>query len=234
MLELFPQLADMAFDHVLIDVLVKQSIDGVEDLGLADTATAATKKEFKDASLAARQWKGLPVCLWFTPVEIYSQLSDRNVPAFTEDPTIYRTDTRQDFAHMDRFADDIVHPGCKQTQRVVQRVTFIETQEGSCRSLSNETRKRAAFVAVADQERLHGLHIGITDFADPLAKLKRVYSGRRYTLTIESRCVSVRHNVAIVYDDIHGSRLRGSVLDYASYAYDQGSRDERNRTRRPM
>ena len=78
MLQLLAQLADMAFDHVLVDVFVEEPVDGVEDLGFADAPATAAQKELEDASLAARQREGLAVRLGLTPVEV-----DRNSPTVT-------------------------------------------------------------------------------------------------------------------------------------------------------
>ena len=53
-LELLAQLADVALDDILIDVLVEETVDRVEDLGLADASAAATQQKLEDAPLPPR------------------------------------------------------------------------------------------------------------------------------------------------------------------------------------
>src|SRR5690606_24033908 len=53
--QLLAQFADVAFDHVLLDVLVEDAVDRVEDLGLGKPAAAVGDQVFEDAALAARQ-----------------------------------------------------------------------------------------------------------------------------------------------------------------------------------
>jgi hypothetical protein len=47
----------MAFDHILFDIFVKNSIDGIEDLSLADAPAPVIDQIFKDPALEPRQWQ---------------------------------------------------------------------------------------------------------------------------------------------------------------------------------
>ena len=53
--QLLAQFADVAFDHVLFDLVVENAIDGVENLGFGDTAPIVGGEELEDTAFATRQ-----------------------------------------------------------------------------------------------------------------------------------------------------------------------------------
>src|SRR5262249_41135363 len=53
--QLLAQLADVALDHVLLDLVVEDAVDRVENLGLGDAAAGIGRQIFEDAALSARQ-----------------------------------------------------------------------------------------------------------------------------------------------------------------------------------
>ena len=111
MLELLAQLADVALDHVLVDILVEQPIDGVEDLRLANAPTATAQQELEDPPLPARKRKRFAVDLGFAPIKIDAQFADRHVAVFAEHTSVDRPDPGDDLAYMNRLAQDVVRPG---------------------------------------------------------------------------------------------------------------------------
>ena len=59
--QLLAQLADVALDDVLLDLVVEDTVDRVEDLGLGDAAAPVACQIFQDAALAARQRQRQPL-----------------------------------------------------------------------------------------------------------------------------------------------------------------------------
>ncbi len=82
LLQFLAQLADVALDHVLVDVFVEKSVNGVEDLRLADAPAAAAEQKFEYAPLPARKREGLAVHLGLAPVEVDAQFADRRHDPF--------------------------------------------------------------------------------------------------------------------------------------------------------
>ena len=98
----------MAFDHVLVDVLVEQPIDGVEDLGLGDAPAAALSRNSRMRRSRRGSGKGSPFTSGSRPSKYTLQLAERDMALVAEDPPIDRADTGEDFAHMHGFAHHIV------------------------------------------------------------------------------------------------------------------------------
>jgi hypothetical protein len=71
----------MAFNHVLFDILVENSIDGIEDLGLADAPAAIIDQIFKDSALAPRQWQRNSLELRIPAVEKDPQFANHGAVA---------------------------------------------------------------------------------------------------------------------------------------------------------
>src|SRR6185437_3259302 len=176
-LQFLAQLADVAFDHVLVDVLVEEPVDGVEDLRLADAPAAAAQQKFEDPPLPPRERKRLAVRLGLAPIEIDAEFPDRHMPLLTEHAPVDGADPRDNLAHMHGLPQDVVRPGGEQTQRVVERMTLIEAQNRRVRPLADESRQLFALAAVADHERLYRIHVRIADLADPFAKFGRLDPG---------------------------------------------------------
>src|ERR1700736_6961009 len=82
------QLADMAFNHVLFDIFIENSIDGIEDLGLADAPAAVIDQIFKDSALAPRQWQRNSLELRIPAVEKDPQLANHATVARALVPTL--------------------------------------------------------------------------------------------------------------------------------------------------
>ena len=70
-----------------------------------------------------------------------------------------------------------------------------------------------ALAAVADQERLHGVHVRVADPSDPLAELGRLDAGRRHALAIQSGRVAPCNNIPIVNNDVHASAPKARTDD---------------------
>src|SRR5262249_19792455 len=136
-LQFLPQFADVALNDVLIDVLVEEPIDGVEDLRLADPPAATAQQELEDPPLPARKRKGLAIGLGLASVEIDAQFADRHVALFPEHAPVDRPDPGDDLAHMHGLAQHVVRAGGEQTERVVERVALVETENRRARSLAN-------------------------------------------------------------------------------------------------
>src|SRR5271156_1145282 len=136
-LEFLAQLADVALDDVLVDVLVEEPIDGIEDLGLADPPATAAQQKFEDSPLPAGQGKGPSVRLGLAAVKIDAQFADPHMSLLAEHAPVDRSDPGHDFAHMDRLAQDIVRAGGEQAQCIVERVTLVEAKNGRVRALAN-------------------------------------------------------------------------------------------------
>ncbi len=169
----------MALDDVLVDVLVEKTVDGVEDLRLADAPAATAQQEFEDAPLAARKRKRVAVHLGLAPVEIDAELADRHMAFFAKDAPIDRSDARQDFAHVHGFAHHVVDPGGEQAQRVVERVALVQAEHRRVGALADQSATGFAFAAIADQERLDRLHVRVADLVDPFAELGGIDAGGR-------------------------------------------------------
>src|ERR1700736_6729356 len=75
------QLADMAFNDVLFDIFVENSIDGIEDLGLADAPAAMIDQIFKDSALAPWQWQRNSLELRIPAVKKDPQSANRRTSA---------------------------------------------------------------------------------------------------------------------------------------------------------
>src|SRR3954462_2538288 len=63
------QLAHMALDDVLFDVLVEEAVDCVEYLRLGDALAAVDDEMFEDAPFAPRQRKGVALDLGIAAIE---------------------------------------------------------------------------------------------------------------------------------------------------------------------
>src|SRR5690606_6883252 len=70
MAQTLAQLADVALDHVFIDVLAEEAIDGIEDLRLVQAATEVADKIFKNAPLPAGELQRLTPDLGIAAIEI--------------------------------------------------------------------------------------------------------------------------------------------------------------------
>ena len=73
--EFLPELADVALNHLLIDVIIKNTVDGVEYLRPCNTSSAIGYKVFKNVLLASRQLKRLASHNWVTSVREHQNIS---------------------------------------------------------------------------------------------------------------------------------------------------------------
>src|ERR1700733_12350867 len=201
--ELFAQFADVALDDVFIDIFVEESVDGVEDLRLADAPSAAAQQKFQDPSLPAGKRKRFVVHLGLAPIEIDAQFADRNVALLAQYASIDRADPSHDLAHMHGLPQNVVSAGREEAQGVIERVTLVETENRRTRPLADEPRQRLALVTVADHERFDNVHVRITDLADPFAKFGRFDSCRRNAFAIKTVGIASGHHVPIVDNNIH-------------------------------
>src|ERR1700736_4141100 len=102
------QLADMAFNHVLFDILVENSVDGIEDLGLAHAPAAMIDQIFKDSALAPRQWQRNSLELRIPAVEKDPQFANHGTVALALVPAPDCSEPGEYFANMDRFAHHVI------------------------------------------------------------------------------------------------------------------------------
>ena len=98
----------MAFDHILFDIFVKNSIDGIEDLSLADTSAPVIDQIFKDPALAPRQWQRNSLELRISAIKKDAQFANLGGVALGLMPAPDGTHAGQYFANMDRFANDVI------------------------------------------------------------------------------------------------------------------------------
>jgi hypothetical protein len=124
----------MAFNHVLFDILVENSIDGVEDLGLANAPAAMIDQIFKDSALAPRQWQRNSLELRIPAVEKDPQFANHGTVALAFVPTPDCSDPGQYFANMDRFAHHVVAAN-KSSVCSRQGVSFMAITGARVRSL---------------------------------------------------------------------------------------------------
>src|SRR5271170_1543408 len=174
MLQLLPQFADMALDHVLVDVLVEESVDSVKDLRFADTPAAAAQEKLKDPPLTTRKREGFAVHLGLAPIEVDPQFANRHMTLLAKHTAIDRPHSRQDLAHMHRLSHDVVDAGGEQTESVVERVALVETEHRRVRPLPDHPRQHFTFTTVSDQERLDRMHVRVANLADPFTELCRL------------------------------------------------------------
>jgi hypothetical protein len=106
--QFFTQLADMAFDHILFDIFVKNSIDGIEDLSLADASAPVIDQIFKDPALTPRQWQRNSLELGISAIKKDAQLANLGGVALALVPAPDGTHPGQYFTNMDRFANNVI------------------------------------------------------------------------------------------------------------------------------
>src|SRR5260370_36166115 len=140
MLEFLAQLADMALDHILVDVLIEETIDRIEDLRFTQAPAAAAQQIFKNALLAARKRKRLAVHLGLAPVEVDAQFADDHVALLAEDAAVDRSYARQNLTHVHGFSHNVIDSGGEQTERVVERVTLVEAKDRRVCALADHSR----------------------------------------------------------------------------------------------
>src|SRR5450631_3047448 len=106
--QFFAELADIAFDHVLCNFLVENSIDRIENLRLADAPAPVVDQILEDAALAPWQGQSNSSELRISAIEEDPQFSDHGgvTLAFMTAPD--GANPRQYFADMDRLAHHII------------------------------------------------------------------------------------------------------------------------------
>jgi hypothetical protein len=206
-LQLPAQLADMALDDVFIDVFIENAVDRVENLRLGKTPAAVSSQTFENAPLSSGQRQRRPAHFGLPPVEKNHQIADRDVAVLMQRAAADRPDPGEDFPDMHRLPQDIVDAGREQTQGVVERGTLLETDHRRPRAFADQLGKMPATLAVPDQERLDGLHVGLAGLAEPVAELGRIDAGVRHAFSVETRRISPGDDVAVVYNDIHAGPI---------------------------
>src|SRR5260370_21582958 len=137
MLELLAQLADVALDHVLVDVLVEEAVHRIEDLRLGQAPAAAAQQIFENAPLTARKGEWLAVRLGLTPVEVDAQFAHGRVALLAENGPIDRANSSQNLTHLHGFSHDDITARGPRRERIVERVTLVDAKDGSAGDLTD-------------------------------------------------------------------------------------------------
>ena len=103
------QFADVTLDDILVDVLTEEAVDGIEDLGLRHPAARVVHEILEDAALTARQRQHLAPHFRIAAIGEHPEIADHGAFGPTPCTCADGLDPGQDFAHVDRLADDIVH-----------------------------------------------------------------------------------------------------------------------------
>src|SRR5206468_1904990 len=74
--QFFAQLAHMALDYILFDLLVENAVDRIENLRLGDALATVDDKMFENAPLAPRQRKGVAFYFGIATIEKDLHLAD--------------------------------------------------------------------------------------------------------------------------------------------------------------
>lgn len=132
-LQLFTQLANMAFHDGFFDIFVQQPINRIIDLSAAHATIPVLDEIFQNATLTTRKLERFTANLWGTPVEIDTDIAFFMLHfSFYSCSTADHSSSDEDFFYMDRFANHIIKTGCKQIQGLFQRGFVIQCDEGFC------------------------------------------------------------------------------------------------------
>src|SRR5712671_4042431 len=114
------QLADVALDDVLVDIVAEQSVDVVEDLSLGDPAVLVVDEISQDEALAWRQRQDFTLHLRIPAIREDAQLPHQRSFSADVNARPDGPDAREDLSNVDGLADHVVDTGGKQVQRLVQ------------------------------------------------------------------------------------------------------------------
>ena len=148
------QFADVTLDDILVDVLTEEAVDGIEDLGLRHPAARVVHEILEDAALTARQRQHLAPHFRIAAIGEHPEIADHGAFGPTPCTCADGLDPGQDFAHVDRLADDIVHARSKQIQGLFQRLVVVHGDDCGARSAFDQPWQQVTLAAVAQQKCL--------------------------------------------------------------------------------
>ena len=203
MAQFLAQFADMAFDHILFDLVVEQSINGVEYLGLGDALSLMRHQIFEDATFAARQRKADAFHFGIAAVKIDPHFANHLAIDLRFLAATNGADARHDFAHMNRLAHDIVDAGGKQIQGLLQRLRIIERNDWNMATFANHFGKDVALAAIANEEGFHRQQVGLADACNPFLEFVGTQTRGGDALPVETRSIAALNDFALIDDDEH-------------------------------
>jgi hypothetical protein len=150
------QLADVALDDVLVDFLAEQSVDVVENLCLGHATSPIVHEVLQDPPLASGQRQDLTLDQGIAAIGENLQLTQDCAFILEGGPAADGANAGENFAHVNRFANDIVDAGCKQFQRLIQRFIVVHGDDGSARTALDQLGERVAVAAIAQKKCFNG------------------------------------------------------------------------------
>src|SRR5690606_8171285 len=151
--KLLAQLADVAFNDVLLDLLIEDSVNGVEDLGLGHPARRVARQIFEDTPFAPRQGERLAIDFRVAPIrEDPHRTNGDETCILMLSAAPDSADARQDLANMHRLAYDIVNAGFEQSQRAFQRILLGKCNHWCIRPITDASRRHLRSGALPEQE----------------------------------------------------------------------------------
>ena len=107
---------------------------------------------------------------------------------------------------MDRLAHDVVDAGVEERQGRFERGRVADGDDRSLRAFPDGAWQAQRKFALADQERLDRVDVGLRRGVHPFAEFFRIEPRRWDPLPSEQRCISPRHELSLVHYDDHSPR----------------------------
>src|ERR1700730_11829761 len=192
------QLADMAFNHVLFDILVENSVDGIEDLGLAHAPAAMIDQIFKDSALAPWQRQRNSLELRIPAVEKAPQFANHGTVALALAPAPDCSHPGQYFANMDRFAHHVINPRREQIQRLLETRCFVHGDYRSTGAILDHLGIKLPVPAVPEEKCFDRDKVGVGHRGHPFLKFQGTKSGGGNAFAAKTACVTRCYNFTFV------------------------------------
>lgn len=200
------QLAHVSFDHVLFNVFVKNSIDGIENLRLADAPATITDQIFQYVALSPWQYKLFAIYFRVAAIEIYmdARVHLLNLRARVNAPP-YGINTRQNFADMYRLAHHIINAAHEKLQCLLKGARFIQRDDRSPAMGTDHIGVYHPLVEVAQQKPLHTPKIRVRCRYKPFPEIAGIEAQRSKPFTAKTRNIAVRYDLSLINNNVHNS-----------------------------
>ena len=201
--QLLPKLADVRLDNLLRNVIVKNTVDGIENLGLGDPPVSVLGEVFQYPPLAARQGQRRAIQLRIATVEIDLEIAGARMAHQLAPPPLHRVGPHDQLFDVNRLAHDIVDTGREQVDDLTERSFFRQGDDRSRRPAPYPRRKRSALRNVSEHEPPDRSQVFLRSGFQPFPELSTIESLCRESFNCEGRNVVLGHWRTLIDDNIH-------------------------------
>jgi hypothetical protein len=172
------QFADMALDDAFLDLVVEETIDGVEYLIAGDAPTAVGRKIFEDAALTPWQREDPAVDLGIAANAENAQALDVDVTRCLCRAAADGANAGNDLAGMHRFSHDIVDARREELEGGFEGGCFVERDGWNFRTGLDGAGDRFALAEVAKNKGFDRREIGPAGGMEPVIEVVGCKTGR--------------------------------------------------------